>query len=50
MAVWRWSGVKRWLPRNVLKRNDMGGQRVVVESGGWGEQGGKRVHQKIWGF
>lgn len=36
MALWRWSGVKRWLPRNVVKCNDMGGQRVVIESGGQG--------------
>lgn len=37
MAIWRWSGVKRWLPKNLIKHNDMGGQRVVVESGGPGE-------------
>ena len=28
--------MERWLPRNVIKRTDMGGQRVVVKSGGWG--------------
>jgi hypothetical protein len=36
MAVGRWSGVERRLPRNVIKRRDMGGQRTIVESGGWG--------------
>ena len=32
----RWSGVERRLPRNVIKSRDMGGQRMIVESGGWG--------------
>ena len=26
--------MKKWLPMNVLKCNDMEGQRLVVESGG----------------
>ena len=28
--------MERWLPRNVIKRTDMGGQRAVVENGGRG--------------
>lgn len=38
MAVGRWSGVEKRLPRNVIKCCDMGGQRTIVESGGWGRE------------
>ena len=42
--------MERWLPRNVIKRTNMGGQRAVVENGGRGGATRKKATPKDLGI